>query len=674
VTEKRELLLDLLARDKTEAATKSAAKNLDDVGDAADGASKSTEKFGKSNVIAGQETEKLGKKADENAGRISKLKGEIKLTERELQSLARSFADTDDAAERIDLSKGVRRLENDLRRLNKNKSLLESILPDPDPEVSRSWSKKILGGIASGLSSGGDAVGKLAGNHVGITIGAAAGVAAAPVLVGTLATALSAAAGGIGIGAGIALAVSRDPEIQMAGKAAGKRFTEAIGAGAQAAFSGPVKQSIDVLSGAGDEIAARWTKTFAALGPSVVPLARDLSASFTRISDSLAGVAEDSAPALQGLGTSIRLVSDGVGDFLDTVSDGSPEAAANLVLVAGATADVVRQTGNFLNVINQAGANPWLTGPLLPLLRKHYEDAGAAGGVFVTRTKEATEAMTDAANAAFVEGNALTNLADDMRAQTDPVFGLLDAEDRLTEAQAAATKAAKEHGKGSKEADAALRELAKAAVEVEGKAGELALTSDGQLTPALRATLSAAGLTKTQINELAGQFRGAKRDGDNFSKTYKAKIEANTATAEARIKHVRDLLDKVRSKQISVSVLVADSQLNKANNTLDRFGGARAGGGPVKKNKAYIVGDGGRPEVFVPDEDGKIIPSVDQFTRGASAARGGGSSAGAVGQVDVLVRAAPNAGRDLVGQLVEALQYECRTNYGKSAQRMLAGD
>ena len=45
------------------------------------------------------------------------------------------------------------------------------------------------------------------------------------------------------------------------------------------------------------------------------------------------------------------------------------------------------------------------------------------------------------------------------------------------------------------------------------------------------------------------------------------------------------------------------------------FGGARANGGPVEAGKAYVVGER-RPELFVPDTSGTIIPSVGTQTNG----------------------------------------------------------
>ena len=52
------------------------------------------------------------------------------------------------------------------------------------------------------------------------------------------------------------------------------------------------------------------------------------------------------------------------------------------------------------------------------------------------------------------------------------------------------------------------------------------------------------------------------------------------------------------------------------------FGGFRANGGPVEAGQAYIVGEK-RPEVFVPNVNGTVIPSVNAAMNRAQAARGG---------------------------------------------------
>jgi hypothetical protein len=58
--------------------------------------------------------------------------------------------------------------------------------------------------------------------------------------------------------------------------------------------------------------------------------------------------------------------------------------------------------------------------------------------------------------------------------------------------------------------------------------------------------------------------------------------------------------------------------------SVDPWLGMRAGGGPVRAGQAYIVGEK-RPEVFVPDQDGTILPSVPKpFLGGGTTGTAGG--------------------------------------------------
>ncbi|MCX4470443.1 phage tail tape measure protein [Micromonospora sp. NBC_01655] len=146
-------------------------------------------------------------------------------------------------------------------------------------------------------------------------------------------------------------------------------------------------------------------------------------------------------------------------------------------------------------------------------------------------TKEYKTAADAAAAAARGQRDALVDLASKMKAETDPVFGLLDAQQKLTEAQKAAAAAVKEHGRNSSEAQEATRKLALAAIELQSKAGELSGTFDGQMTPALRATLLAAGLTERQVSDVATQFRTAKANAEEYAGDYRANASAPGATA-----------------------------------------------------------------------------------------------------------------------------------------------
>lgn len=390
---------------------------------------------------------------------------------------------------------------------------------EPDRPSATSFMSKFAG-LADGAA--GPAL-KLLGNHAGITVGVAAGVAAAPVLASAIGSALSSGVGAGVIGAGVALAVKGDPNIQAAGKQVGKDFMSAMTEEAKV-FAGPVRESLAVLEVAGGRISRKWGEAFDELRDDVVPFVRDVVGGTERISDAFTNVAKGSGgAALEGLGDTWRLLADGVGDFVEIVSDGGPKAAANLQLVAGATADVLRYTGMTLDSLNELASNPWVTGPLIPLLREHYTDAADATGTFSKHTQGAANEMESAAAAARGETAALEGLSKELKAQADPVFAIVKAQDDLKKAQKETSEATKKHGKNSAEAEAALQKQALAALSLEANIGKLGDAFNGKMTPAMRATLRAAGLTDGAIDRLEKQFRDAKKAGDAFSKRYQAR-------------------------------------------------------------------------------------------------------------------------------------------------------
>lgn len=377
--------------------------------------------------------------------------------------------------------------------------------------------------FADSADKAGKPILKALGSHVGITVGSAAGIAAAPVLAASIGSLLSGAAGAGVIGAGLALAVKGDRNLQAAGKQAGKDFMSALTDEAKV-LAGPARESLVVLEDAGGRIAKKWGDAFEDLHGSVVPFVKDVVGGVERISDAFTNVASGSgAESLAALGDTWGLLADGVGDFIETVADGAPQAADNLRLVAGATGDVLRQTANFLDVLNKMASNEWITGPLIPLLREHYVAAAEETGTFTSHTKGASDAMESAADAARGETAALESLSAELKAQSDPVFAIVKAQDDLAAAQKETAAATKKHGKNSAEAEAALQKQALAALALEANVGKLGDTFNGKMTPAMRATLRAAGVTDSAIGRLEKQFRDAKKAGDQFSKNYRAR-------------------------------------------------------------------------------------------------------------------------------------------------------
>lgn len=623
---KRQLILDLLARDQTGPATKSAADNLEDVGDAAKEAARDTEKLGKESDKAEDQVERLGKSSRTAAQHVERLDREIESVEHELKQLAVSFAEAETAAERLDLSKAIRRTESDLKKLNKSKGIVSALVPDDaDVEVAgKSFAGKLAAGIGDGLAG----MSAKLGGSVGPTIGTAVGIAAAPHLAGALASGLSSGAGLGILGVGIVAAVKSDKQIQEAGKDAGKRFMTALG-NETVSLRQPVLDSLDVLSHAGDRFADRFGDAIDGLSGELVPFTRQIVTAAEAVTGPLLKGAKESGPALDGLGDGLILLGKGVGDFISTVADGGPEAADNIRLLAGATGDLVALTGGIIGFVNEMGKIPGVTG-IMPILKGHYRDtakeaisaADAVDGL-VDKIGDQTIAMNGATAAAVNQLEAMQHLNAEIKAEADPLFAFVQAQSEVTKKQTELNKAIKAHGPNSEQAAKATRDLTQAAIGLQGAASQVGIAADGKLSPALRRALVQAGLTQSQIRGVETELSRAKAALDRYDRT---NAQANVSVAglissQKQVKALQDQINRLHGKTVTIRITQKGEVLyGRQAPMLD---GARAGGGPVSAGKAYLVGEK-RPEVFVPQQNGTIIPSVGQAARGMSGGGDGG--------------------------------------------------
>lgn len=601
-SEKRQIEVDLLARNKMGPGARAAADDLDKVGKAAGRAADSAEDMGKASAIAGDGAEKLGKDSNQAQRYVDQLGDEIRKVEQDLVLLAGAFAEADNAAARLDVSKGIRKSQNELRRLKTSKGILEGILPDPEP-AARSFMTK-LGGA---LLSGGAQLASLAGKGPGGLIGASMAAAAAPVLISGIGSALSAGAGAGVIGAGIALAVSKDAGIKQAGANMGKKFIGGLQDSALKNFKGPIQTSMNILGDAGDRVTKKWDATFKSLSGSIVPLTQDIVTGVERINESVTDAASKSQPAIKGMGDAWVLLADGAGDALDALSSGSNAAAGNLVVLSGVTADLLRISTNTLGVFGKLSESAWVTGPLLPLLKKYYGDTAAEAKKFSDATSGAAGAMTDAELAARGNADGLAALNTELKKQADPVFALRESQVKLADAQKNAAEATKKHGANSKEARAATRKLAEAALDLQGNVGRLGKDFDGKLTPAMRSTLEAAGLTKKEVDAVEKEFGAARKAGNAYAKTYTARTKINGAEAVRRslytIKELEDGID--RTIHIAMKI-TGTKNASAALSAYRKNAEGRASGGPVEAGRPYWVGEEG-PELIMPTAAGHVL-------------------------------------------------------------------
>jgi len=252
----------------------------------------------------------------------------------------------------------------------------------------------------------------------------------------------------------------------------------------------------------------------------------------------------------------------------------APEAAAtferlsHVLAVNGVTVDEVKKKfPGYAAAVEKAGAATgklsdamnWV-GPMSDKAKAAIDGAGSAvegivgpTGTAAAATKKYATAADAAADAARGESSALISLSNAMKAEVDPVFALLNAENAMAEAQKNASKAVREHGRNSVEAKDATRNLASAAIDLQGKAGALGATFDGKMTPAFRRTLTAAGLTDRQIQDVAKQFRQAKSDADKYDGKYVAHVSTTGVEVAAAKLSQLVVLQQALRKGVSMS-------------------------------------------------------------------------------------------------------------------------
>ncbi len=102
-------------------------------------------------------------------------------------------------------------------------------------------------------------------------------------------------------------------------------------------------------------------------------------------------------------------------------------------------------------------------------------------------------------------------------------------------------------------------------------------------------------------------------------------------------------------------------------------GGFRKDGGPVSAGVPYVVGEGGIPEMFVPESNGYIFPDASRFAFSAPAPRAAGSGAaqaGAAMQPAANVASAGGGGRFAGGSRESARNIHLHFDRGTFAQAM----
>jgi hypothetical protein len=245
---------------------------------------------------------------------------------------------------------------------------------------------------------------------------------------------------------------------------------------------------------------------------------------------------------------------------------------------------------------------------LRALLPKFSEEIERAAN----RTRDEAEAHTSAADAAFEQIAALEELEDVLKAQADPMFKLIKAQQDLKEKQQEYTEAVRDHGRESPAAREALLILAEASVKLSGAVSGASEAFNGRLSPSMRATLKAAGLTEKQIKDIEKAFRSAAKAGESWEKDYTATATVNYQTT---------------GTPPPPTFGFGPGQFSASGGIVGGLGPQPMQAGGIAGKRAVMVGEQ-RPEVLDVPVGTRVVPSVEQ-----AVAQGLLPSVG--GQVDV---------------------------------------
>lgn len=300
------------------------------------------------------------------------------------------------------------------------------------------------------------------------------------------------------------------------------------------------------------------------VGGATLPAIENITDAVTELGDGLANLSpRDWLSGLWDL--SGGLIANGVTDLWSAISGGDEQ---------------IRSTGEIL-------------GELPPALR----DTAASGDEAATSIDGLSNALNGYLDGAFALPEAQRNLRDSFKDLFDTL---------LTE------------GHSADDVAAALEDIAYRTADVGAASGNFAVSADLTIGR-LRQMRDAGQISADQFNRVRDAIRGAQDQGPVVT-------PVSTPGAPEANRQVDDLYAGLvvtgrASAHPNVSVAVERAQFDRLVRDLDAADNrrfqmqvsvnqvpARASGGPVSRNEAYLVGEEG-PEMFVPRQSGAIIPA-----------------------------------------------------------------
>jgi hypothetical protein len=429
-----------------------------------------------------------------------------------------------------------------------------------------------------------------------------------PIIGAAMASAVLLGVGAAGLGAGIALAI-RNEKVKDSFKAVGKDMLAGL-EDAAAPFQAELIATAKIFKDGFADVAPDLKGLFGDLSKAVQPLARGLVGFVKSIMPGLRDAAAAAVPLFKAIGAELPRLGAAMSIFFSSIADAGPGAViffrllligiGALIISLGA---LIEFTATALTGLSKLPGGKFLLGEDADIWAQDHQKAFDGTAISIEELGgKAKEAAFDVQGLGYAFDTVISRRG-----------GLLDATIAYEQALDDLSESVKNNGKSLditgqkgrdntralKSAIEAAREKYDADVLLNGVTDENSAAYQRNLEQ-IRKNAAALGLNKQQVEALITSLGGIPPVVDTTVITH-GLGEANRDLSNLRgsLLGLDNFVIDIFAKNHTAGLASSVAQSIKR----------RASGGPVTAGQPYIVGEN-RPELFVPNVSGRIVPRV----------------------------------------------------------------
>lgn len=575
----RTILLKLLGKETVSTAGEKAAKGLGKMGDAAD--------------KAARDAKGLDRQLAETYGNLRRLQTEA--------------ARSDDPLSFV----------KDINRQKRNLKQLTGMLGELGDDGAEGFAARFSGRLGPLLASA----------PISPPLLAAIAAATPAIAAATSAAVLAGITGGV-VAVGVKAALT-DPRVAAAGESLGRDLAARMSVATQA-FVPATLGAIDIVRKEVTSMEGNLRRVFDKGAVYVAPLTRAVTSLVRGSLPGISAALEKAAPVVQALEQGLGAVGEAAGQAIAAIADGASGASLIIRDLLGNSAVMIRAVGEMIGFLSKSYGLLRLAtaGDKTAVMTQMLSDKAAAAA-YQAEFDKLVNSLKEGGSAARTTAAEVRSLDQIMSEFADSATMAWNAETKFGEVLDEITRKAVNAGAGISANTTRGREnrdaLEKLATQTRESAAALAAMAGGQAQAnaimgagyaRFLAVAEAMGIDARRARELATQL-------GLIPKKVEPKVKTQggpAAIAEAR--RIERKLQEIERTYYPVVHVRWDNPRNPLLEAAQAQSRHRASGGPVTAGEAYIVGER-QPEVFVPNQDGTVIPSISKFHGMHGVARGG---------------------------------------------------